>query len=119
MYAPHASHIASARHPLMLASAASAAASAAAACVDVPGGQAGGKYKATPVGGDSVYFDTAQAKMGDFGSRLPATPEKDMTTWQAGTQVDVAWGMRYNRARMCSPLLAQQPPPRGCSSGRQ
>ena len=43
--------------------------------------------------------------MGDFGSTLPVSPEKDMTTWQAGTEVEVAWGMRYNRARDVPPLL--------------
>eukprot|EP01047_Picozoa_sp_COSAG01_P075305 COSAG01_NODE_12862_length_1673_cov_1.682338_2_plen_83_part_00 len=43
--------------------------------------------------------------MGDFGSTLPVSPEKDMTTWQAGTEVEVAWGMRYNRACDGPPLL--------------
>lgn len=61
-----------------------------------PCGQAGGKYKETPVGGDSVYTDTYMASMGDMGSKLPPTNVSDQPTWVIGSQVRVAWGMRYN-----------------------
>eukprot|EP00036_Acanthoecidae_sp_10tr_P012007 CAMPEP_0182917744 /NCGR_PEP_ID=MMETSP0105_2-20130417/1687_1 /TAXON_ID=81532 ORGANISM="Acanthoeca-like sp., Strain 10tr" /NCGR_SAMPLE_ID=MMETSP0105_2 /ASSEMBLY_ACC=CAM_ASM_000205 /LENGTH=475 /DNA_ID=CAMNT_0025054763 /DNA_START=27 /DNA_END=1454 /DNA_ORIENTATION=+ len=57
-------------------------------------GQAGGKFKATPIGGDSVYTTTIHGTMGDFGSRLPKGPAA--ANWTAGTQVEVTWGMRYN-----------------------
>jgi len=57
-------------------------------------GQAGGKYKETPVGGDSVYTDTIYAKMGDMGSQLP--PTLNNPNWTIGSSVRVAWGMRYN-----------------------
>lgn len=60
-------------------------------------GQAGGKYKETPVGGDSVYTDTGQAQMGDMGSIvLKPVPLALQSNWTRGTAVDVAWGMRYN-----------------------
>jgi hypothetical protein len=62
-----------------------------------PCGQAGGKFKQTPMGGASVYTDTALAKMGDMGSVvLPPVKDELQPTWTAGTAVDVAWGMRYN-----------------------
>ena len=57
-------------------------------------GQAGGKFERTPIGGDSVYTNTSLAHMGDFGSKLPASP--DPARWAAGSEVDVAWGIRYN-----------------------
>jgi len=66
-----------------------------------PCGQAGGKYKQTPVGGDSVFVSVNVAgkayAMGALGSEvLPPTPEKDVTTWKVGSTPRVAWGMRYN-----------------------
>lgn len=62
-----------------------------------PCGQAGGKYKQTPVGGDSVYTTTVQAQMGDMGSKvLKPVDEQYQANWTAGEEVDVAWGMRYN-----------------------
>ena len=66
-----------------------------------PCGQAGGKYKQTPVGGDSVFrtvtVDGKAYNMGDLGSKvLPETDPKDVTTWKAGSTPRVAWGMRYN-----------------------
>ena len=62
-----------------------------------PCGQAGGKFKQTPMGGASVYTDTVLAKMGDMGSVvLPPVKDELQPTWTAGTAVDVAWGMRYN-----------------------
>ena len=61
-----------------------------------PCGQAGGRYTQTPVGGDSEFTNTKIAKMGDFGSQLPQTDPALSTTWRAGSEVDVAWGMRYN-----------------------
>eukprot|EP01052_Picozoa_sp_SAG31_P036033 SAG31_NODE_4435_length_3232_cov_1.786467_1_plen_165_part_00 len=66
-----------------------------------PCGQAGGKYKQTPVGGDSV-FQTVTANgttyaMGDLGSKvLPVSAPEDVTTWKIGSTPRVAWGMRYN-----------------------
>lgn len=58
-------------------------------------GQAGGKYKETPVGGDSVYSPTVHAQMGDLGSKvLPAGPPG--AVWTAGASVKVSWGIRYN-----------------------
>jgi hypothetical protein len=62
-----------------------------------PCGQAGGKFPQTPVGGDSVYTDTQQARMGDMGSVVLKPVEARLQpTWAAGTAVDVGWGMRYN-----------------------
>ena len=62
-----------------------------------PCGQAGGKYAITPMGGDSVFYNTSIARMGDLGSKvLPATPASHTPTWVAGSHVDVAWGMRFN-----------------------
>jgi len=60
-----------------------------------PCGQAGGKYKQTPMGGDSAYYTTKYATMGDLGTQvLPEGPS--MATWKAGSSVQVTWGMRYN-----------------------
>lgn len=69
-----------------------------------PCGQAGGKYKQTPVGGDSVFVSVNVAgkayAMGALGSEvLPPTPEKDVTTWKVGSTPRVAWGMRYNHGK--------------------
>jgi len=62
-----------------------------------PCGQAGGKYAITPMGGDSVFYNTSIARMGDLGSKvLPATLASHTPTWVAGSHVDVAWGMRFN-----------------------
>lgn len=67
-----------------------------------PCGQAGGKYKQTPVGGDSVFQTVAVPgdktyQMGDLGSKvLPEHPDA-VTTWKIGTTPRVAWGMRYNQ----------------------
>lgn len=62
-----------------------------------PCGQAGGKYKETPVGGESVFTDTELAQMGDRGSQvLQPVPLTLQAKWVAGTAVDVSWGMRYN-----------------------
>lgn len=59
---------------------------------------AGGKYPITPIGGDSVYTDTPLAKMGDKGSKvLPPVSDALQPTWKVGTEVDVAWGMRYSK----------------------
>ena len=60
-----------------------------------PCGQAGGKYKQTPVGGDSAFTDTSLSQMGDLGSAtLP--PSLSKALWTAGGEADVAWGLRYN-----------------------
>jgi len=62
-----------------------------------PCGQAGGKYKQTPVGGDSVFTDNALARMGDLGSKVLQPVDVALQPrWVAGSAVDVAWGMRYN-----------------------
>merc|ERR1711865_1305740 len=62
-----------------------------------PCGQAGGKFKQTPVGGDSVYTDTEQAQMGDMGSAvLQPVADELQAKWKAGAAAEVAWGMRYN-----------------------
>eukprot|EP00928_Gymnodinium_smaydae_P028390 TRINITY_DN21659_c0_g1_i1.p1 TRINITY_DN21659_c0_g1~~TRINITY_DN21659_c0_g1_i1.p1 ORF type:complete len:426 (+),score=29.75 TRINITY_DN21659_c0_g1_i1:74-1351(+) len=62
-----------------------------------PCGQAGGKFRATPMGGDSVFTDTKQAQMGDMGSEvLKPVPLSMQPIWEIGSAVDVAWGMRYN-----------------------
>jgi hypothetical protein len=83
--------------PVMLICVLALCAAPGSAPVVDPCGQAGGKYKQTPVGGDSVYYTTPKATMGDFGSLLPPTSESEMTIWKVGAEVDVAWGMRYNR----------------------
>ena len=59
-------------------------------------GQAGGKYKQTPVGGDSTFTTNDLATMGDMGTMLKPVPEQLQATWTAGEAVDVSWGMRYN-----------------------
>ena len=80
---------------------ASATAPGSAPVVD-PCGQAGGKYKQTPMGGDSVFQTVAVPgdktyQMGDLGSKvLPEHPDA-VTTWKIGTTPRVAWGMRYNQ----------------------
>ena len=66
-----------------------------------PCGQAGGKYKETPVGGDSVFatvsLDGRTYRMGDLGSRvLPASQGVEVANWTAGSSPRVAWGMRFN-----------------------
>jgi hypothetical protein len=70
-----------------------------------PCGQAGGKYKQTPVGGASV-FGTVNVtgtrgqqtlQMGDLGSVvLPPTDPNKVPKWKAGSTPRVAWGMRFN-----------------------
>lgn len=57
-------------------------------------GQAGGEYKGQGIGGDSVFTTTNLSTMGDMGSALPASPLRPR--WVAGSQVEVAWGPRYN-----------------------
>ena len=66
-----------------------------------PCGQAGGKYRQTPVGGDSVFatvtVDGKSYSMGDLGTQvLPATSLHLTSNWTAGSSHRVAWGMRYN-----------------------
>jgi len=66
-----------------------------------PCGQAGGKYKQTPVGGDSVFatvsLDGKTFEMGDLGSKvLPQSLPEDVANWTVGSTPRVAWGMRYN-----------------------
>ena len=68
-----------------------------------PCGQAGGKYPQTPMGGDSYFFTTNMSTMGDLGSKLPPTAG-NLPQWVAGTDVQVAWGMRFNHVRR--PALA-------------
>lgn len=60
-----------------------------------PCGQAGGKFKQTPVGGDSAYTQTEYAAMGDYGSKVLA-PSATKAQWKAGTSQEVMWGIRYN-----------------------
>ena len=66
-----------------------------------PCGQAGGKYKETPVGGDSVFatvsLDGKTYQMGDLGSKvLPPNLPRDVANWTVGSTPRVAWGMRFN-----------------------
>ena len=66
-----------------------------------PCGQAGGKYKQTPVGGDSVFatvsLDGKTYQMGDLGSKvLPPNHPSDAANWTVGSTPRVAWGMRFN-----------------------
>ena len=66
-----------------------------------PCGQAGGKYKQTPMGGDSVFATVSlngkTYQMGDLGSHvLPQSQPEEVATWTAGSTPRVAWGMRYN-----------------------
>ena len=61
-----------------------------------PCGQAGGKYPQTPMGGDSVFFTTNLSKMGDLGSRVLPPTSGPLPKWKAGSDVEVAWGMRFN-----------------------
>ena len=55
-----------------------------------PCGQAGGKYKQTPVGGDSVFatvsLDGKTFQMGDLGSKvLPPSLDEDVANWTVGS----------------------------------
>merc|ERR1712216_72800 len=66
-----------------------------------PCGQAGGKYKQTPVGGDSVFatvsLDGKTYQMGDLGSKvLPRVLQEEVANWTVGSTPRVAWGMRFN-----------------------
>lgn len=61
-----------------------------------PCGQAGGKYKQTPMGGDSVFMTTQYAKMGDLGSQVLPPTAGALPKWVAGSHAEVAWGMRFN-----------------------
>ena len=66
-----------------------------------PCGQAGGKYKQTPMGGDSTFVTvTANGttyQMGDLGSFvLPPTGVSLVPDWEVGSTPRVAWGMRFN-----------------------
>ena len=61
-----------------------------------PCGQAGGKYRATPMGGASnfvtVNVSGLRLQMGDLGSRvLPPTEPARVTQWEAGSTPRVAW----------------------------
>ena len=76
-----------------------------------PCGQAGGKYKETPIDGDSVFatvsLDGKIYQMGDLGSKvLPPNLPRDVANWTVGSTPRVAWGMRFNHGggyqyRMC------------------
>lgn len=57
-------------------------------------GMAGGEHGYQHLGGDSVFYNTSLAKMGDMGSNLPKGPS--MATWKAGGKANVSWGVRYN-----------------------
>ena len=49
------------------------------------------------MGGDSVFTDWQGAQMGDLGSEVLKTVAGHLQPkWEAGSAVDVAWGMRYN-----------------------
>lgn len=66
-----------------------------------PCGQAGGKYRITPMGGASVFGTVNVSglvlEMGDLGSHvLPPTDPKLVPNWKAGSNQRVAWGMRFN-----------------------
>merc|ERR1719352_1689402 len=61
-----------------------------------PCGQAGGEFGYQQIGGESVFYNTSIAGKGMMGSQLPPTPSANRTRWQAGTWVEVAWGVRYN-----------------------
>ena len=70
-----------------------------------PCGQAGGKYKETKVGGDSIFSTTQFATMGDMGSTVLKGPPA--AEWKAGSAVQVSWGIRYNHGggyqyRLCA-----------------
>ena len=70
-------------------------------------GQAGGKYRQTPMGGASV-FGTVNVtgtkgnqtlQMGDLGSKvLPPTDPAKVPDWKVGSTPQVAWGMRFKCA---------------------
>ena len=72
----------------------------------VHSGQAGGEWQDQHIGGDSVFTNTTLSKWGDMGSKLP--PNKLMPRWVAGSQVEVAWGPRFN-VRTPRSFSASQP----------
>lgn len=70
-----------------------------------PCGQAGGKYRQTPMGGASVFGTvnitgsrgSQTLQMGDLGSFvLPPTDPTLVPDWEVGSTPRVAWGMRFN-----------------------
>eukprot|EP01052_Picozoa_sp_SAG31_P012295 SAG31_NODE_716_length_12626_cov_7.493973_7_plen_264_part_00 len=74
-----------------------------------PCGIAGGEHPHQGIGGDSVFYKRTvngqTADYGDKGSLLP--PSALRPKWKRGTQVEVAWGPRYNHGggysyRLCS-----------------
>ncbi len=78
-----------------------------------PCGQAGGRYNWQPAGGDAVFANPSLARFGDFGSTLPRFPG---ARWFAGSQVEVAWAIRYNHGggyQASSPLHPPRAPCRG------
>ena len=65
------------------------------------------------MGGDSVYYTTVNAQMGDMGSKLPPT-NGTLPKWVAGSDVQVAWGMRFNHGggyQVSTRPAAQRPAP--------
>ena len=65
-----------------------------------PCGTAGGRIPGQGDGGFGASFvNTTHAKVGDFGSALPHTPSG--VTWQAGTDVEVAWTLQANHGGGC------------------
>lgn len=70
-----------------------------------PCGQAGGKYRQTPMGGASNFGTVTvngtrgqqTLQMGDLGSIvLPPTDPSRVPSWTVGSTAQVAWGMRFN-----------------------
>jgi len=75
-------------------------------------GTAGGRLPGQGDGGfGASYKNTTHAKVGDIGSALPKAPSG--TTWQAGTDVEVAWTLQANHGggysyRICPLANGQQ-----------
>ncbi len=79
-------------------------------------GQAGGKYRQTPMGGASVFGTVNVSgtkgnqtlQMGDLGSKvLPPTDPAKVPDWKVGSTPQVAWGMRFKCAANPSLHLAR------------
>ena len=70
-------------------------------------GVAGGVHKGEgPAAAGGDYQNTSNAKLGDFGSRLPPLLGVGTTVWSAGEVVEVAWTQKaYHGVRTMLPLL--------------
>ena len=80
-------------------------------------GLAGGTVPAHQGPGEAVFTPNGAAKLGDKGSKV-LKPGPPVEVWKRGTQVEVAWGIRFNHGGgyQCKPLPAPVDPRTLCDS---